>query len=225
MRELVRFVQQRLAEEADPVKAPQMAAYMKTDMPFYGVQKPARVAILREARKQFPIETNKAYRDAVAALWALEHREEKYLAITLARGYPQYIRRPNIPLYRRLVVEGAWWDFVDELAVNLIGEVVHSDREAMNPMLDRWIDDRNMWLRRTAIICQLKHKNETDERRLFDYSRQRAHETEFFTRKAIGWALREYAKTNPDAVRRFLTRHCDEFSTLTLREAGKHLDL
>ena len=86
-----------------------------------------------------------------------------------------------------------------------------------------WIDDRDLWLRRTSIICQVGHKESTDEGLLFDACASRLHEGEFFIRKAIGWALREYAKTDPDAVRAFVDNHRDEMSGLSIREAAKHL--
>ena len=97
------------------------------------------------------------------------------------------------------------------------------DRKEVRPILDDWIEHRDLWLRRTAIIAQIKHKEQTDEPRLFDYCRRRAFEKEFFIRKAIGWALREHAKTRPRAVARFLKSHRDELSGLSYREAAKHL--
>jgi 3-methyladenine DNA glycosylase AlkD len=90
-------------------------------------------------------------------------------------------------------------------------------------VVDVLIDDPDMWLRRTAILSQNRSRDATDALRLFDYCLRRAHEREFFIRKAIGWALRDYAKTNPDAVRRFLDEHRSELSPLSIREASKHL--
>src|SRR5262245_39479737 len=123
MQEMVVFIQSRLRAVADPHKAKPMAAYMKTDMPFYGVQKPARVAIMREPKKKFPIASAADYKRAVLALWKLPHREEKYGAIWLAQAWTQYITPASVPLYQQLIVEGAWWDFVDDLAIRLTGIV------------------------------------------------------------------------------------------------------
>jgi 3-methyladenine DNA glycosylase AlkD len=122
-----------------------------------------------------------------------------------------------------MIVEGAWWDFVDDIAIRLVGMVLLDDRERMHPKLDRWIDDPNMWIRRTAILSQIKHRDRTDQDQLFGYCLKRADEKEFFIRKAIGWALREYAKTEPDAVREFALNHRDQLSGLSFREATKHL--
>jgi 3-methyladenine DNA glycosylase AlkD len=225
MRELVRFVQRRFRALSDPRKAGPMAAYMRTDMPFYGVQKPARVAVLRAARQKFPIETRSQYNAAVLGLWKLAHREEKYAAIWIAQQFDLFIVPASLPLYRRLIVEGAWWDFVDNVAIRLTGAVWLNHRARLSRVMDRWIDEENMWLRRAAIIGQIKHKDATDRQRLFDYCLRRCDEKEFFIRKAIGWALREYAYTAPDAVRQFLREHRAQLSPLSFREAAKHLRL
>jgi 3-methyladenine DNA glycosylase AlkD len=219
----VAFVRAELAKAADPAKAGPMAAYMKTDDPFYGVQKPARSKIYREMMRRYPIGSPGEYQQAVGELWALPHREEKYLALGIATGMPEFISFEHLPLYRRLIVEGAWWDFVDEVAARAVGIVWLHDRARTTPVMERWIGDDDMWLRRTAIIAQLKHKDRTDEALLFEFCAARAHENEFFIRKAIGWALREYAKTAPDAVRGFADAHRDALSALSYREATKHL--
>lgn len=221
--DLTDFVAARLAERADPDKAVGMAAYLKTDMPFYGVQKPGRLAILREALERFPVGTRDEYRRSVLALWSRPHREEKYLAIGFARAHPQYVSLSSVPLYRKLIVEGAWWDFVDEVAIGLVGSVLRRQRHRTTPKIRAWSGDRNLWLRRTSIISQVGHKAETDSLLLFEVCRARMHETEFFIRKAIGWALRDYARTDPDAVRDFALAYQEQMSGLSFREATKHL--
>ncbi|MEN8114744.1 MAG: DNA alkylation repair protein [Actinomycetota bacterium] len=222
---LTALVAGRLAEAADPEKAGPMAAYMKTDMAFYGVQKAGRVPILREAVAAFPPSTRDEYRSAVLALWNQSHREEKYVAIGYAKSFPRFVSLSSVPLYRKMIVEGAWWDLVDGTAIDLVGGVLMKQREQMTPKIEVWIDDREMWLRRTAIIAQLGHKDQTDTGLLFEACQRRMHETEFFIRKAIGWALRDYARTDPDAVARFATKHRDQMSGLSYREATKHLHL
>ncbi len=209
----------------DPDDARAMAAYMKTGMPFYGVKKPGRTPIFREMLRRFPAETRQEYEAAVRSLWRQPHREEKYLAIGVAAHYDDYVTLSSVPLYRSMIIQGAWWDFVDAIAADLIGRVLLRQRPAMSGRLDRWIDHEDMWLRRTAIISQLRHKADTDEERLFRFCLARAHEREFFIRKAIGWALREYAKTAPDTVTEFVLANRDAWSGLTYREATKHLDV
>jgi len=222
---MVTFVAHELAAAGNPEDAVAMAAYMKTDMAFYGVKKPVREPIFREMLTRFPITSLGHYHAAIGALWSQPHREEKYLAIGLARAYPTYVTLESVPLYRLMIVDGAWWDFVDAIAADLVGKVLTDDRTDMSAELDRWIDDQNLWLRRSAILSQLRHKAATDRQRLFDYCLRCAAETEFFIRKAIGWALREFAKTDPDAVRAFVLEHRAAWSGLTYREATKHLDM
>jgi 3-methyladenine DNA glycosylase AlkD len=200
-----------------------MAAYMKTSMPFYGVPKPAREQIYRELKKRFAVSNRKDYERAVLGLWQLPHREEKYFALDVARIWRDFIVPDSMPLYRRLIEEGAWWDFVDEVASHLVGTVLLHSRKEIAPIMDRWIEDADIWIRRTAIISQLKHKDKTDRVRLFRYCLAQAAEKDFFIRKAIGWVLRQYAYTAPDRVRDFITRNRSKLSPLTYREASRVL--
>ena len=200
-----------------------MAAYMKTDMPFYGVKAPRRRAIGRQLAAQWPAAHAADVWDIANALWRLDHREEKYLAIGYLRRWSRLLGVDDLDQVGALIVEGAWWDFVDELAAHVVGPIIRRDPERAWATVGPWNSAESMWLRRTSIICQLGAKEETDKRRLFDMCRSRAHETEFFIRKAIGWALREYAKTDPAAVSTFVTEHESELSPLSRREALKHL--
>ena len=217
------FAARRLTELADPAAAGAMARYMKTEMPFYGVKKPARVPILRELVQGWPPTNRKQYQQLVLSLWRGRHREEKYLAVGVARYYESFIDPGSMKLYRRLIVEGAWWDFVDEVASTLVGRDLLDHRAATTPQIVEWLDHNDMWLRRTAVLSQLKHREQTDAALLFRCCSTRAHETEFFIRKAVGWALREYAKTDADAVRRFVVEQGELLSSLSRREALKNL--
>jgi 3-methyladenine DNA glycosylase AlkD len=219
----VSYVQSELAAQADPEKAEGMATYMKTDMPFYGVQKPARTRIRRHIEREFAPASHDEYKELVTALWELPHREEKYLAQGVATTFRQFIVPESLPIYERFIDEGAWWDFVDDTATHMIRELVLNHPEDIWPVVDGWIDHQSMWRRRSAIICQIGAKEKTDAGRLFRFCEARAHETEFFIRKAIGWALREYAKTDPEAVARFVNAHRAALSGLSFREATKHI--
>jgi len=196
---------------------------MKTSAPFYGVAKPAREEIARELKRRFAVTTHKDYQRAVLGLWKLPHREEKYFAIDVARTWRHFIVPESMPLYRRLIEEGAWWDTVDEIAAHLVGAVLLAHRKEIALMMDRWIVAPDMWIRRAAIISQLKHKDKTDHVRLFRYSLAQAAEKEFFIRKAIGWALRQYAYSAPERVREFIIRNRAKLSPLTYREASRVL--
>ncbi|MDJ0923021.1 MAG: DNA alkylation repair protein [Acidimicrobiia bacterium] len=225
MKGLVEFVAAELAVRANPEKAAGMAAYMKTDMPFYGVQKQGRVEVARAMKRLFPIDDLATYRAAIEALWVQPRREEKYIAIAVAKEYKQFLTFENLDLYRRLIVEGAWWDFVDEVAIHCVGIVYLNDRDRIETVIEEWVDDEVMWLRRTSLISHIKHKEQTDYELLFDHCLRRAAEKEFFIRKAIGWTLREYAKIAPERVAGFLLEHRDRWSGLSFREAAKHLDI
>lgn len=221
---IVNFIRTRYEPLANAANAKAMAAYMKTDMPFFGIKTPVRRPIVREAIRAHPITSRRDYVAAINALWNEPEREMKYAAVGVAQSAPQFITMASLPLYRRLIVAGGWWDFVDEIAARLVGCIVMQERERAAPVMRKWIDDEeHIWLRRSAILCQLGHKGETDEVMLFDFCLRRAHEKEFFIRKAIGWALRQHAYTSPRAVRAFLNKHRVKLSALTLREAGKHL--
>ena len=217
------YVSGALAQVADPDKAAGMQAYMKTDMPFYGVQKPGRTEIMRYLAREYPPRTFDEYERLIGALWEMSHREEKYLALGVATHHAQFIAPQSLPLYTRLIQEGAWWDFVDETATHLVREVVRTHPVEAWIEVDTWIDDDDVWLRRAAIICQVGLKEHTDPARLFRFCEARAFEKEFFIRKAIGWALREYAKTDPNAVAAFVRRHREQLSGLSVREATKHI--
>jgi 3-methyladenine DNA glycosylase AlkD len=218
-----RFATAALAAVADPSKANGMQAYMKTEMPFFGVQKAARTGILRDVVRDYPPRDRAEYEEMIVALWQLPHREEKYLALGVARHFEEHVTPEALPLYRRLIVEGAWWDLVDEVATHLICDLVIAYPVEVWPTVDTWIDDDDMWLRRTAIICQVGAKEDTDATRLFRFCEARAFEKEFFIRKAIGWALRQHARIDPGGVARFVITHRDQLSGLTYREATKHI--
>lgn len=219
----VRYVREALSAAADPDRAAGMQAYMKTSMPFYGVQKSRRVPIVRHIVRTWPPADQGEYEGLVLALWGLPHREEKYIALGVARAHRRFVVPESLPLYRRLIVEGAWWDLVDEIATHLVRHLVVNHPAETWPEVDRWVDAPDMWLRRSALLCQIGAKDATDADRLFDFCRRRMAEREFFIRKAIGWALREYAKTDPEAVAVFVSEHRDEMSGLSYREATKHI--
>lgn len=220
---IVSVAREELSAVADARKAREMAAYMKTDMPFFGVQKPEREKILSVLKRECVPTSRKAYETSIRALWNESERECKYLAIRYARAFPEHIVPASMPLYQRLIVEGAWWDFVDEVAVQIVGPLLLREPDRLEPTMTKWLKSSDMWLRRSAIVVRLKHKDQTNQARLFEACERCLGENEFFIRKAIGWALREYAKTRPEAVRRFLREHRQALSALSFREASKHL--
>ena len=217
------YVITQLSALADPDKAAPMAAYMKTTVPFYGVQSPARERIAKDLVKRFEIGNRRDYERTVRQLWKLPHREEKYLAIEVAIRYTRFVVPASLPLYRMMIRNGGWWDYVDPIAIALVGKVYLDERDSVSANMDKWAVDDNLWIRRTALIAHNRHKNKTDHRRLFRYCRQCFAEQEFFIRKAIGWALREYSYSAPERVARFLLTHHRRMSGLSFREGAKAL--
>ena len=224
--ELIAAVRAEMARAADPAKAPTMQAYMKSAMPYLGVPMPIMRAVCRTVFGDHLLANFEEWRDTALALWRdAQFREERYAAIALTgdRRYRDYQRLAALPMYEEMIVSGAWWDYVDELASHRLGPLLARYPEEMRPKMRAWSRDKNLWKRRGAILAQLGFKGDTDEELLYACIAPNLADHDFFIRKAIGWALREYAKTNPDAVRRYVREHDATLSPLSRREAMKHL--
>jgi len=222
---LVKAIRTGLAELADPVKAPAMQAYMKSAMPFRGVAKPQRSVLLKRVLADHILPDRVTYSATVLELWrTAEFREERYAAIDLSgyRAYRGWQDAELLPMYEEMIVSGAWWDHVDELAIRRVGPILRAERARVTPVMLSWAADADLWRRRTAIICQVGAKEDTDTDLLTRVIEPAIAEPEFFLRKGIGWALREYAKTAPEWVRSFVDDH-PGLSGLSRREALKHL--
>ena len=219
--ELVAAVGAALRRAADPARAAGMQAYMKSAQPYLGVRVPEvrrlTVALAREA----PPSSVAELREAATALWqGATHREERYAAVALT-GLPMARGSLDLlPLYEEVITTGAWWDHVDGVAPRL-RDLLLAHPGAMAALLRDWARSPDRWLRRSAVIAQLGAKDRTDTALLTEVVEVNAADPEFFVRKAIGWALRDFARTDPDWVRRFLADH--ELSPLSRREAAKHL--
>jgi 3-methyladenine DNA glycosylase AlkD len=225
---VVDAVRTALAAAGDPARAVAQQAYMKSAMPYRGLTSPELKALLR------PILADPAYRiaerddweGAVRDLWdGATHREERYAATALTghRAYMAWQDPAVVPLYRHLIVTGAWWDHVDEVASNRIGPILLSHNEILTPIVRGWATDDDLWLRRTAIISQLTFKEQTDLALLREAIEPNLADTSFWIRKAIGWALRQYARTDPAWVRATVAEYGDRLSGLSRREALKHI--
>jgi 3-methyladenine DNA glycosylase AlkD len=215
---VIEAIRSGLAELADPDKASGMQAYMKSSMPFHGVQKPARVQLARAVFVE--LDSFAEWRAAVLELWhEARFREERYMALAVLRDrrYRRFRTLDALPLYEDLIVTGAWWDFVDEVATGPLGELLPDVATALRA----WSVDDDMWKRRSAIIAQVRHKRETDFALLTDCIEPNRGDREFFIRKAIGWALRAYAWVEPEAVIAYCDAH--DLSPLSRREALKNV--
>ena len=220
---LVHDLRTGLAAAADPLAAPAMQAYMKSDLPYYGVNAPACRIVFRAALAAHPLPDRPAWLAAVGTLWdQATHREERYAALAVARDR-RYLahRTPDVlPLYRHLVVTGAWWDLVDDVATHLVGPLLLAHPAETGPVVRGWATAEDRWLRRTAVICQVGAKERTDLDLLAFAMDANLDDRDFFLRKAIGWALRQYARTDPAWVQHAVADRSDRLSPLSRRAAN-----
>jgi 3-methyladenine DNA glycosylase AlkD len=225
-RALVTAVRTGLAEHADPETAVQQQRYMKSTLPFRGLKAPLLRSVVRPLLAAHPLPDRPQWEEAVRTLWdQAAYREERYAAESLAgdRRYRGFQDPDCLDLYEHLVVTGAWWDHVDVIAIHLIGPIQRSSRPALDATLRAWSTDPDLWRRRTAIIHQVGAGQALDRQLLVDCIVPNLEDREFFIRKAIGWALRQHARLEPDWVTDFVAEHADRMSGLSRREATKHL--
>jgi len=202
-----------------------MQAYMKSSMPFLGASAvPFRAACKRVLAKH-AIEDAETWRSGVLALWRdAEYREERYAALELTgdRRAREFQNIDALPMYEEMIVSGAWWDFVDAIATHRIGDLLRRNPAEMKPILGAWSKGKDMWLRRSSILAQIKFHEDTDLDLLYECIEPSIASKEFFLRKAIGWALRQYAWTDAREIQRYVREH-DELSGLSKREALKNV--
>lgn len=227
-RRLIRAMRGALRERADPAKAPKMRDYMKSAMPYLGVQTPLLRKACREVYASHAVDSFQEWRDTVLELWRkARYREERYAALELcAERSCQPFQTPKaLPLYEELITTGAWWDYVDGIASHRLGLLLHKYPKAMTGRMRNWSRSRDLWKRRSSILCQLRFKEHTDLELLYACIEPSLESPEFFLRKAIGWALRTYAWTDPAEVIRYVRANADRLSPLSKREALKNLDV
>ena len=224
--QLIADVRAAMRAAGDPERAVAQQAYMKSAMPFHGIGSPELKALLRPFLRAYDPDGRARHEGTVRVLWdEATHREERYAATALARHRKAkpWLDAQALGLYRHLVVTGAWWDHVDEIASHLIGGVLAGHRTDATPTIRVWASDEDLWVRRSAVLCQLRHKADTDLDLLRYAIEQNVEDRSFWLRKAIGWALREYARTDPAWVRQEVDSLGSRMSGLSRREALKHL--
>jgi 3-methyladenine DNA glycosylase AlkD len=223
---LLEEVRAVLAAAGDPERAAGQQRYMKSAMPYHGVTMPELRRVLRPFLAVYEPTDRAAHEATVLALWeGAEFREERYAALAFARHRRArgWLDPAALDLHRHLVVTGAWWDHVDVIAAHLVGGVLRGHRVETTPVMRAWARDADVWVRRSAVLSQLAHRQDTDTDLLHDVVDVNGDDPSFWLRKAIGWALREYARTDPDWVRAQLAGFGDRLSPLSRREAAKHL--
>ena len=225
--DLVNDIRAALAGRANPDVAVQQQAYMKSGLPYYGLKTPETRTVLKPLLVKHTLKSAEEWELAIRTLWDnVTHREEWYAAIGIARygRYRDYrTSLAALPLYEHMIRTGAWWDVCDEIAQHLVGEVLMAHREEASTIMRAWSTDEHLWVRRCSILSQGKHKDKTDTALLRDCILPSIDDTDFFSRKAIGWALRDYAHVNPGWVIAFVEEFQDRLSGLSKREALKHI--
>lgn len=216
-------IRSALQSAADPVRGAGAQAYMKSSMPSLGVRVPEVRRTVKAAAAAHPFASADELRATVLTLWrGAAYREERYAAIDLTGLRLVAADLGMLPVYAEIIRSGASWDLVDGVAHRLCA-LLQAHRQEVTPVLLAWAEDEDFWFRRASITAQLAAKTHTDTVLLARVIEANLADREFFIRKAIGWALREYAKTDPGWVVGFVERHGQSLSPLSRKEALKNL--
>ncbi len=216
-------LRRRLEAASAPDRAELMSAYLRNQFPFLGIGAKDRRAATRPTLVAAKTASTDELIAFAAACWEEPEREFAYVACDVLRTQAPRLEPRHLDAVRSLLTARSWWDTIDPLATRTVGTMVRTNPELVGTM-DHWVHSDNFWLARTAILHQLLYGEATDAHRLFSYAQARAGDDEFFVRKAIGWSLRQYARIDPQAVRTFVSAHDAALSSLTKREALKHLN-
>jgi 3-methyladenine DNA glycosylase AlkD len=218
------LLRNRLEAEADAVRADKLKSYLKSPLDFYGVTVAAMRPVARDFRKANPEPGYNELHSLCGLLWSSRYHEERTLAVILLEYYPGYLDMRAMPRLDDMLGDCVTWDHVDGIATFLVGKVLEKDQGALE-YLERWSHSDNFWFRRAALIAQIRQfrKGKGDAGLFFRFAEAMIEESEFFVRKAIGWALRELSKAEPDAVYDFLLTVKDRAAPLTLKEGARRL--
>ena len=225
-KKLIKQLRADLRAAADPSRAAGAQAYMKSTMPFLGLTVPVMRRITTEVSKRHVMGDVDTFRDSCLELWRkAKYRDERYAALEITghRPYRGFQTPALLAMYEEFIVDGAWWDYVDLVAIHRIGPLLRDYRDEIEPVMRAWSTDDDMWKRRTSIICQVGAKGDIDLGLLYDCIEPNMADTEFFIRKAIGWALRQHAWLNPGEIVRYVAANEDRLSGLSKREALKNV--
>ena len=207
-------------ENRNELLAESMSKYMQDKFRFLGVRGATRTEIYKkyfpDARKTKTIDW-----DFVESCWNKEEREFQYVVVYYLKAMQKFLKREDISRLKYLIVTKSWWDTVDLLA-KVIGSLVIRI-EGYDKIMLEWSKDSNIWLRRVAILYQLSLKDKVDEIILDKILVNNLGDNEFFINKAVGWALRDYSKFNPEWVREFIKKNKDNMANLSIREASKYI--
>lgn len=209
-------------QNADPTQATPMAAYMRNQFAYLGIKTPQSVALQKQFYAEHGLPPLNELDMILRELWALPEREFQYLAGGLLGKFVKELPPKFIETMEYLIVTKSWWDTVDSIAGGAVGIHFRHYPDVRAEVLPRWRKSENIWLRRTCILFQLNYKKETDFLLLCEIICENLGSKEFFINKAIGWALRQYARVDAQAVRNFVEQ--TPLHPLSAREALKRLE-
>lgn len=213
---IIRFEAHRNRKLAVP-----MAAYMRNQFPFLGIKTPLRKTLMKEQFSEYFVPEGEQLKTAVWELYKLPEREYHYAAIALLEKAKKQLTTDDLTFLRQLIESNSWWDSIDAISPRIVGHIVLHNRETTAAVMHEWSEAEYMWTNRSAILHQLKFKHQTDTQTLSSIILRHTESPEFFIQKSIGWALREYAKTDAEWVQDFVSTY--QLKPLSKREALKNI--
>lgn len=228
---LINGIRSRFGANRDAANAGPMQAYMKSTLPFYGINAPLRRRLTADAVREHPCGDVASLGATMEALWrGAQFREERYAAQEMARVGP-HRKLPLLallPLYEEMIVTGAWWDHCDDISGNALPALLNEALADVQGVIRRWARRDDLWLRRAAILSQRRLKGAADAALLYECIEASVSDArfarEFFIAKGVGWALRERSYTHPDEVRTYVQANAARLAKLTQREALKAIN-
>ncbi len=196
-----------------------MSAYMKNKFEFYGIKSEKRKEIVKQFLKENGLPPSGELDKIILELWDLPEREYQYFGMELVKKHLKDLNPKSMRLIEFMILNKSWWDTIDYISSNIVGGIFISYPELIDCYTDKWVDSDNIWLKRTALLFQLKYRSETNEKLLFENILKLSDSDEFFIQKAIGWSLREYSKHEPARVIKFVKKN--KLKPLSEREALK----
>ena len=215
-------LEKAFTEKSNVENAVAMSKYMKNNFPFFGIKTEERRKIFKTIWDENKKEVSDNSREIALLLYSKQERELHYCAleILIKKLKNNYIK-DDIQLIKKLIITNSWWDSVDVIAKFILGDYLLKFSLETDTVINRFSNSENIWLNRSAILFQLGYKEKTNFDLLKSVCEKHKSSTEFFIQKAIGWALREYAKTNPEAVKNFVS--VSNLKKLSEKEALKNL--
>ncbi|MCM3718220.1 DNA alkylation repair protein [Fictibacillus phosphorivorans] len=198
-----------------------MKKYMRDQFEFFGLRSPVLKEHLKVFLKEKGLPPPEELSSVLKEFWSRPEREMQYAGLSVVNKLKKHMKKSDIEWIEFIILHKSWWDTIDHIAKNIAGYYFKKFPEEIIPVTERWIASQNIWLMRSAILFQLGYKEETDKERLAHIIKETKYEQDFFIRKGIGWALREYAKVNPFWVWDFV--HKEKLSPLSYKEAIKNI--